>query len=138
MKTVKVLEWVEALESGEHKQTTGVLTDISADGVAHCCLGLLCHVGGAKAINPRDYNYLTYLFPLGGTQIARDDVMLSGVTADDLAAAAVNWSDEEGAFQSELAERNDAGATFAEIAGVIRTYCDLDATIRIYDGSEEI
>lgn len=35
-------KWVEALRSGEYKQCKGTLFD----GVAYCCLGVLCKVAG--------------------------------------------------------------------------------------------
>jgi|SRR4051812_9489018 hypothetical protein len=43
--TAVVTKWVEALESGEYKQTVGALyrtADHEGDPAGHCCLGVLC------------------------------------------------------------------------------------------------
>lgn len=36
--------WVAALRSDKYKQTNGVLTRITEDGMKHCCLGVLCEL----------------------------------------------------------------------------------------------
>ena len=44
MKEQVAKTWVEALRSGDYKQTTGVLYD----GKGYCCLGVLCCLMGYK------------------------------------------------------------------------------------------
>lgn len=43
--------WIEALESGEYKQTKNFLYD----GVGYCCLGVACKVAGREFTQVNDY-----------------------------------------------------------------------------------
>ena len=96
--TANQLKWVEALESGEYKQATGVLFD----GDGYCCLGVACHIAGASIQAPRDGNLSRYLG-------VRDFLGLS----DDVGSFE-NWT-------GSLTSLNDAGKSFAEIAALIRS-----------------
>lgn len=94
--------WVKALESGKYQQTQGMLREIHDDGTSsYCCLGVLCDLaekdGGPKFIEQmyeEDYEFPPQFmseFVLGSVDIA-----------------------------SELAEMNDGGYDFRDIAKHIR------------------
>lgn len=39
-------KWIEALRSGEYKQTTGILRYVDNGEESFCCMGVLCEVVG--------------------------------------------------------------------------------------------
>ena len=49
-----ITKWVEALESGEFKQTHGRLKGVDrahgTDAFGHCCLGVLCELAAAEGV----------------------------------------------------------------------------------------
>ena len=111
--------WVEALESGDYKQTTGRLHD--DDG--YCCLGVACEISGLvtwdQPAEARHYNaiydpetgdFSTVALPL---RVAKW-LGLSGLDGDF-------HSDTHSYILESLANINDGGASFADIAALIRT-----------------
>lgn len=89
-------KWVSALRSGKYKQTTGIMYDQGA----HCCLGVLCEVAGAKRRGGRFIHKRTngiYLLP----EALRKQVALDGQQ------------------ESHLTRLNDHGKTFDQIADYI-------------------
>lgn len=96
-------KWVAALRSGEYTQTNaGCLRD----GDSHCCLGVLTALAVADGV----------------------DVAADWPDREFLPKAVVVWSglNEEDPFASDdrasldtLAERNDGGTSFAELADLI-------------------
>lgn len=101
--------WVEALRSGEYKQGRRALRM----GDRFCCLGVACdlyrkHEGGPEWSNPF-YNG------------SRDYMSHGG----DLPKAVINWLGIRHADGSNglvsLANLNDRGNTFKEIAGIIES-----------------
>jgi hypothetical protein len=105
-------KWVEALRSGEYKQTKGTLRD----GDSFCCLGVLCditqHGQWVKPSEAGVYRPGVYRYHLGG------DVYSTmyfpwrlkpefGLTDDDL---------------HPLMDMNDKGQSFAQIAAHIEVY----------------
>lgn len=89
--------WLNALRSGEYRQTTGTLKD--TDG--YCCLGVLCHVASEAGMIPSDMTIVEDANRLEAALITDDG----------------SWSDckelEEGSFGlsghiiMECMERND-------------------------------
>ena len=88
-------KWIEALRSGEFKQTTGMFKKTHSDGTERfCCLGVLCVVAEENPIIFAGSNWAFADRALGRT--------ISGSP----------WPDH-------LAAKNDGGASFAEIANYI-------------------
>lgn len=97
-------KWVAALRSGKYKQARGRLRKINAKtGEArHCCLGVLCEL---------------YVEETGKTTNMDRGTPLSPV---------VFWAGLDGACAnlpggSNLAVKNDKGASFAQIANIIES-----------------
>lgn len=105
--------WVEALRSGEYKQTSGELRD--SDGF--CCLGVLCDIYKKEELE--------------GEWAASDgtDAQIF-ITSHDrssqfLPSEVMHWSGlpvNPSVFDDDtLADLNDSGADFALIAAIIET-----------------
>ena len=112
-------KWVEALRSGEYKQTQNKLHD--KDG--YCCLGVLCEVMGLESCKA-GVDYFAYYMPNTG------QIDASWIPEDDLSAFGLNrevlyrYPDDptdvvDRKVDSVLMEMNDSGKTFAEIADYI-------------------
>ncbi len=100
------LKWLDALESGEYQQTTGML--LNEDG--SCCLGIGCFVVGMSPSEIHEFQ------------------LDKGYTAPASVRHALNLRDEIGGTsgvhikgRTSLAGANDSGATFSEIAAFIRS-----------------
>lgn len=95
-------QWVEALRSGEYQQTTGCLRDIGG----FCCLGVLCDILDRSCWDVHtDDSY-------GVTDYSYGD-------GDEDALIPADISERIGLprrVQEDLAELNDHGFSFAEIA----------------------
>lgn len=105
--------WVKALESGKYKQGKGSLHRINEEKEHEfCCLGVACDLykklgGRLPTIKKRD------LVQYGGC-----DIYLPPTVKDALGLSATNGSF---ASPSSLADMNDNGKSFKEIAAVIRS-----------------
>ena len=95
-------KWVEALRSGKYEQVTGALR--SGDGF--CCLGVACELAIESGVDIRrtdDYHAYTRVVPNRLLPpVVGEWLRLKGSEAD--------W---------RLANKNDGGSTFAEIADLI-------------------
>ena len=107
-------KWVAALESGEYTQTTGRLRD----GYGFCCLGVACDVAIKEGVSLRvdedeDAECILY-----------DD---TGGTLPDRVMRWLGMGNSFGGYGHDraLADDNDDGATFAEIAQTIRSHPEL-------------
>lgn len=99
-------KWVRALRSGEYKQTTGCLRS-SQDG--YCCLGVLCDIYSKELGIPWERGKVRFYQFLGcATSLPTEVTEWAG-------RANVGFSFRNG----YLAELNDNGRTFEEIADVI-------------------
>ena len=115
--------WIDALESGDYKQTRACLSQRDDDDVMrHCCLGVLADVMDA----PRYRDYDNKLFVEWSNYIHVDDVPrdnntvgLSSSMLDEDWFADTTGLDAD--TQSNLAYCNDNGATFAEIAQALQS-----------------
>jgi hypothetical protein len=105
------IKWLEALESGDYKQTKGRLFD----GKGYCCLGLLCAVTGEQFQKSAD----SYV-------IGSESTVLPVHVAEKALVANLNGRFDGhfhhigGKAYYGLAAANDCGATFSEIAAFIR------------------
>lgn len=118
--------WIEGLESDEHKQAHGQLrgSAIDASGeIGFCCLGLKCEIDGfdLETIIPVDALHVPY-----DERNATIPAAEAGGTSEDGYTAA-NLPPLAGlpqSLRSALAEANDDGKSFAQIAGFLRTFRD--------------
>lgn len=106
-------KWVEELRSGKYKQAKNVLYDKTTGGM--CCLGLLCKIQG------RD---MEKIGPLENTSTLTDykerPVCHDGEDYDGTINTMKNYSAGLGFYeQKNLAEMNDEGKTFPEIADCV-------------------
>ncbi len=108
---VTVLEWVEALESGTYKRGTGYLRKLikfknGNEKVQHCCLGVLADLKGEKweedEARYTDNEATVFTATKNGNLTSLKDTILPR----DL--------------QSTLADMNDDGGSFKQIAKWIR------------------
>lgn len=102
--------WVAELRSGRIKQTTRMLE--APDG-SMCCLGVLSKLAGAR--RAAGSHCITY----------EDSTMSAGPTA----LAWVGLASRSGTFfedgvEYNLADRNDGGTSFTEIANIIESEPD--------------
>lgn len=105
-------KWLEALRSGQYKQTSGCLTD----GERFCCLGVLTNL---------------YLLEKGETWL-KDEGGVIGVPEDDgletsgLPEAVCDWaglrSNDPLVGVATLAAENDTGTKFPQIADLIERH----------------
>lgn len=108
-------EWVRRLRSGDYAQGTGALCD---EAERYCCLGVLCEVAvDVGVIPPRA------LSTVGGDYQYRGDAL--DVASSYPPRRVMDWAgfvtqgDEPGLGAYDLADLNDEGRTFTEIADVI-------------------
>ncbi len=107
--------WVKALRSGEYQQTVKRLHRIT-DGVdSFCCLGIACK------LYAEDHDITTVI----QANTFEDDAVAYASYAAILPHQVQYWlglNDRAGGFGYEtLADRNDRGATFVEIADIIES-----------------
>jgi len=100
-------KWVEALRSGDFKQTQGVLKDERG----HCCLGVACEIFKDE-LKITEEEHLR-----DGIIFNKTSKVLPSVLRNHLGLRHNNGSALNSKFS--LAKMNDAGSTFHEIADVI-------------------
>jgi hypothetical protein len=117
MNTEIAKSWVNALRSGNYKQQTGGLGTEKLNGDAKfCCLGVLCDL--YVKTNPEaemEVGIRTRVTPAG------EPVHILEYFGDScfLPNSISTWAGVPRDFEEELAMRNDAGATFEELATAI-------------------
>lgn len=114
-------KWVAALRSGEYKQAAGALKVNTKEGPAYCCLGVLCDLY-AKEFDEEwttDTSSVTgkeYILFLDYETTLPSNVMLwAGLLHSN---PSIDLAEAFGG-RSNLAQYNDAGYSFEEIAEVI-------------------
>ena len=113
-------EWIAALTSGEYKQMTGFLCFASGDECRYCCLGVLSKIQGRLSYDKdligcgcdKIDGYTDILSPCNPLYEYFNNV---GFFPKNVS---VTYKKSENV---SLASLNDEGATFAEIAEVIKT-----------------
>lgn len=115
----RIEKWVEALESGEYEQTTGALQD----NHGFCCLGVLCDVAIREGLEVEVKSYCDCGDELCDS-ISYDEAVevlpssvqeWAGLTSCDPSVGV------DGDGKDSLAELNDAGLSFPDIADLIRS-----------------
>lgn len=134
--------WLESLESGEHKQTTGYLTmfDNHYKVYQHCCLGVACEVLITNKValdfihevdTEDDYSICSYddqsqLLPNKAADILKFHTPEGKIkTPDNIYEFSKTRCDAFFKMSNEhasLAEMNDKGFTFKQIAKLIRRF----------------
>jgi len=115
-------KWIQALRSGEYDQTDGHL---HVTGMGYCCLGVACDLAAMDGLDIKveeDSGYLSH-------DDERRVVKYDGAS-DLLPASVMQWlgiRSPEGGFstvtrETSLAELNDEGYDFVEIAEHIESY----------------
>jgi hypothetical protein len=129
MNPVVKQKWLQALRDGSYKQTRGILQSQNAH---FCCLGVLCDLAIKSGVEVEVLQPVGHEeWNLGNTRANPDEITYDGifeVLPPSVMAWAglddpnpdVNTSDIEGdVCNSNLADYNDSGATFEEVANVI-------------------
>jgi hypothetical protein len=111
MKKEKAMEWVKALRSGNYQQGKGGLKFIKYGGeITYCCLGVLGEISGINTKDLEEYRDFN-------TREMREKADIYRDTGSNKNGSTINLKvgDEVKSFFS-LADANDSGATFEEIA----------------------
>lgn len=112
-----IKKWVEALESGDYKQTSGRLCE-EIEGTKHyCCIGVLAEVAGIPAARENETN------PHGRKHVFI--FKFPDVDYNEVGGATTSWwntiTGGEIGMQDSYWHMNDSeGKSFAEIAAEIR------------------
>jgi hypothetical protein len=130
-KSIKKL-WIKALKSGKYEQATSQLRD----GDAFCCLGVLCDLHSKskkKSFWKEDESGVMSYF-LGKNDGTESELLPYKVAkwagiecSEDSSTAVLVPSEDEnielrGSSKTSLADLNDRGSTFKEIAAVIQKH----------------
>ena len=124
MHTITVSEWVQALRSGEFKQTIGHLRD----EVGYCCLGVAAELTEVPS-EPNDDGVYSYIFPsiTGTPELIRVDLPSSTMLALDIEASRNGCED----FIRRVIDMNDTEVPFDEIADFIEKSLPADLIISL-------
>jgi hypothetical protein len=112
--------WVQALRSGEYKQTKGVLAKLdeeTREPLGFCCLGVACDLA-VKAGLSITVNEDGFVRRFDGSIGSLPPSVQQWLGVTDQSPY---WNPDDG---GSLAEQNDDGATFAEIADFIEQHAD--------------
>jgi hypothetical protein len=117
------LAWIEALESGDYIQTTGMLHFFGTDMPDRfCCLGVACDLAYKAGVAQRrqELGCYSYYGDGGSTSATLPDVVIDwlGLDTDNPTVHAVDGSPEE--FHEVTQLNDEAGFTFAQIAALLR------------------
>ncbi len=124
--------WTETLRSGTIQQCTGTLNN----GVGMCCLGVLSELASEVGVTSKhhtdvgfsaDYEYGYYVGNEGSTVLGRDVLDWSGMSTEageimffiGTYGTRGIFPDKPDYLRMSLAEMNDGGLTFSQIADVI-------------------
>jgi hypothetical protein len=101
--------WVNDLRSGNFTQADSVLCECPSvndkKNQHHCCLGVLCDIYARKVKKKRLINVLNKVKKEGEYELLNDEVL--------------KWAGLKDKTQQKLAEMNDDGDSFEEIASYI-------------------
>jgi hypothetical protein len=111
-------EWIAALESDEYKQGQCMLKTKENQ---YCCLGVASHLLAKKGIlieSVNDRGYPIFADPLNAKDHSYETLPVAAQLYMDVSANPLVETNDEGHIS--LAELNDGGKTFKEIAAIIR------------------
>lgn len=107
-------KWIEALESGEYKQSRRALND----GTGFCCLGVLCEIAGMDFEKRGSYTYYSFDGQYSGQVLP--DTFTSKIGLRDRYGSLKQGIAHSGTISSTLIGLNDRGVPFSEIAQLMR------------------
>lgn len=106
-------KWLKALRSGEYKQTKGRLRK----GEGFCCLGVLCNLHAqAHPEIAAQQKYKKY-YMWHSDLLPHEVQEWAGLSSDS-----GEYTPNNSQYATSLAEKNDAGAKFSELADIIEEY----------------
>lgn len=113
-------KWVAALRSGKYKQTEGALTHVEdGEPIAHCCLGVACELyvqeHPDELLVETDYVHQRRVYDGHQTELPYKVRKWLGLRTD------FGYHYTEEGIERSLADLNDDGRSFEEIAGLIET-----------------
>lgn len=113
MKANILRQWTRALRSGKFKRTMGGLRKVSQNGVAYCCLGVLCELHRTTAKTELKWDMNDY----GGSSSypPQDTLDWAGLKSEDPTLLAKGGSGSG----ERAATLNDGGWSFARIAAAL-------------------
>lgn len=122
-----VIEWIEALESGDYAQGTGGMLLVSDIGPEHCCLGVASVVAGVPHDESVASSFASFYYgqeaaPRAGSweALKYNTHLPDGEWFQDRFGFSFNdqlaWSGET------LYHMNDTGKSFADIAKALRRH----------------
>lgn len=125
-----ITKWVNALRSGDYRQTDGTLRRDNGDGTSFCCLGVLCDLAVKEGvIDPPAHIQVgdggDYYLYEGEADIPPSEVCdWAGLYDSDPDVEYMEYSESDGVCHYEdrdsLTSLNDArGKTFDEIADIL-------------------
>ena len=111
-------KWIAALRSGKYEQCTGML---HKKGDGFCCLGVLCDLKGSTWEPPADPGAEMMVTDDGKSKDLPDSVMAWAglIGTSPVVNISRIYETLDGGEYSCLAELNDNGMTFSEIADII-------------------
>lgn len=116
-------EWADALESGKYKQATGYLCEVErGKKPGFCCLGVAYDISeDAHWILEGEYweGQSTWRYGVPDQRFEKDDerAAMNTMNLPEWVSDDVNLTDF---VKSQLADANDSGATFKQLARMIR------------------
>lgn len=113
MKQEIAIKWVEALRSGKYKQGRSYLT---TSGSSFCCLGVLCDISCLSEWDSKDEYFDA------SQALPREVADWAGITDCNPDVPGMYTEEESQVPKLTLAEINDKGASFSQIADIIENY----------------
>lgn len=119
--------WIKALRSGEYRRASSYLAKArKKDGVptSFCCLGLACHIAKVPGIlgmgtTTGGSSYIVYGEGRSESFLPKEARDWLGVDESD---PGIEWPIEHRMQGTTLADLNDAGWTFVQIADALEKY----------------
>lgn len=117
--------WVDTLRSGKFEQTEEALTRLTEEGevAACCCLGVACELAlqagvDITRLDGAGRGEAAYQWENGSTEMVLPEPVREwlGLQTYEGTYVIPGWGDD---VSTSLAEQNDAGATFEQIAEII-------------------
>lgn len=116
-------DWIDALRNGKFKQGKHFLERVNNGEIEHCCLGVLCRVAGLIAIprivNEENFTEFRYGEEVSDAALPETFAKLMGFADEPQEGGSGPAIVVDGAYYSSLAEANDRGVTFEQIADAL-------------------
>lgn len=109
-----ITKWIEALTSGEYKQTKGALEIREDAGSSYCCLGVACVVATKNHV--RNIDIGEHQNVLGSEQLPDTLARFLGIDSSGHFDIPIRY---RGKSYDSLIDLNDEGVTFKVIARII-------------------